>query len=84
MKPNNMGGTKLKNKSNIPEMPVSKYLQARDYRINRAWMLRDGKMFTYVDGVKMSEDDFDQKFPVPKVSFFYRALENPDKTKNYL
>lgn len=77
-------GTKLKNKNNTPETPVSDYLQARDFRDQRTWMLRKGKLYTYVEGEKMSQEDFDRKFPVPKVSFFYRALENPDKSKSYL
>tara|TARA_R110002126_G_scaffold27857_7_gene93315 strand:+ start:945 stop:1184 length:240 start_codon:yes stop_codon:yes gene_type:complete len=77
-------GTKLKNKNNTPETPVSDYLRARDFRDQRTWMLRKGKLYTYVDGEKMSQEDFDRKFPVPKVSFFYRALENPDKSKSYL
>jgi hypothetical protein len=77
-------GTKLKNKNNTPETPVSDYLKARDFRLYRVWRLRKGKLYTYVDGEEMSQKDFDQKFPVPNVTFFYRALENPDKTKNYL
>jgi len=77
-------GTKLKNKTNVPEHPVSDYLKARDFRDQRVWKLRKGKLYTYVEGEKMSQEDFDRKFPVPKVSFFYRALENPDKSKSYL
>jgi hypothetical protein len=77
-------GTKLKSKTNVPETPVSDYLKARDFRDQRVWRLRNGKLYTYVEGEKMSQEDFDRKFPVPKVSFFYRALENPDKSKSYL
>jgi hypothetical protein len=77
-------GTKLKNKTNVPEHPVSDYLKARDFRDQRVWRLRKGKLYTDVDGKLMSLEDFDRQFPVPKVSYFYRALENPDKTKNYL
>jgi len=77
-------GTKLKNKTNVPEHPVSDYLKARDFRDQRVWRLRNGKLYTTVDGEDIVKEDFDLRFPVPKVSFFYRALENPDKTKNYL
>ena len=77
-------GTKLKNKTNVPEHPVSDYLKARDFRDQRVWRLRKGKLYTTVDGEDIVKEDFDRRFPVPKVSFFYRALENPDKTKNYL
>lgn len=77
-------GTKLKNKTNVPEHPVSEYLKARDFRDQRVWRLRKGKLYTTVDGEDIVKEDFDRRFPVPKVSFFYRALENPDKTKNYL
>jgi len=77
-------GTKLKNKTNVPEHPVSDYLKARDFRDQRVWRLRKGKLYTNVDGEDIVKEDFDRRFPVPKVSFFYRALENPDKTKNYL
>jgi hypothetical protein len=74
-------GTKLKNKHNTPSTPVSDYLRARDFRDQRVWRLRKGKLYTDVDGEQISLADFDQQFPVPNVSFFYRALENPDKTK---
>lgn len=77
-------GTKLKNKQNTPATPVTDYLKARDFRDQRLWMLRQGKLYTHLNGKLVTREEFDRIHPVPTVSFFYKALENPDKTKNYL
>lgn len=63
---------------------VTAYLEARSFRDDRLWSIRQGKMWTSVNGLEMTKDEFDQKFPVPNVIKFYRSVDNPDKTKFYL
>lgn len=64
---------------------IGKVLKARDFRNNRLWHCdTSGELTTQVNGKTFTEEEFDNKYPVPNPVNYYLAKENPDKTRDYL
>lgn len=64
--------------------PIATYLRARDFRDNGLWSCKNGRLTTFVDGEELSEQEFNQRWPVPVSINFTMNPENSDKTKGYL
>ena len=76
-----------KNLTNITRSnytPIADFLKSRDFRNNRLWKLVKGKLFTFVDGKKLSRKEFDEKYPLINPISFQFAPENADKTKLFM
>jgi hypothetical protein len=66
------------------DTPVSNWLKATDFRMNRCWVFRENVLLTEVNGKWLTAKEFDKKYPVPKPLHFRSAPENPDKRNEYL
>lgn len=74
------------NKKIVQDTPVTKWLQARDFRNNRSWRFTpDGELTTMVGTKRLTAKEFDKKYPVKTPLHFYQGNpENPDKTKSFM
>jgi len=64
---------------------VSEYIQRNDLRRNAGAIISNGVMTLLVNGERLSQDDFDRRYPVADYVPESKARgDNPDKTKNYL
>lgn len=64
--------------------PVGNFILARNFRENRLWTLQGGELCTFVDGNKLTVDEFNAAYPVPCSIPLTRVINNADTTKNYL
>jgi hypothetical protein len=67
-------------------MPISivDYLERLYFRKNVTWKFVEEKLIAF-DGKKwMSEEEFDREYPLPVILNFRAAMDNADKTKNFL
>ncbi len=64
--------------------PINKHLTTKEFRENRLWTLREGKMVTYLEGHEIDEKEFNILFPVYNPITFVQTRENIDSTTSYL
>jgi len=63
---------------------IGNHLEAVSQWENYRGRISCGEYFIEVDGVWMSQKEFDKEYPKPFVVDFLGDATNPDSTKNYL
>lgn len=70
--------------TDLPANPINHHLQTKQFREDRLWQYRNGQFYTDVEGRLMSEELFNELFPVYNPLSFRPSKGNIDSTSAWI
>lgn len=75
---------KMTKPQNNIDRPIQRHLDSRNHREQRIWTLKEGGLYTVLDGREVTAEEFDRINPPFNPVSFLLDPENRDRTNAYL